>query len=1010
MPRFEVGSLVRCREREWVVLPSEHPDLLLLRPLGSAEAEICGIYLPVEGNGVTPATFQPPDPAMAGDFVSGRLLRDAARLSLRSGAGPFRCLGRINLRPRPYQLVPLLMALRLPTVRLLIADDVGIGKTIEAGLIARELCDRGEIRRMTVLCPPHLCDQWQRELAEKFALDAVVVRSSTAAALERGLPRSDVSLWEHYPITVASIDYVKSERRRDNFLRAAPELVIIDEAHTAADAAGRGAGQQQRYELARSVAARPDRHLLLLTATPHSGIEDAFKSLLGLLDPRFATLSLEHLSDRERDELARHFVQRRRADVRHWLNEDTPFPSRETTEVTYSLARSPGYRRLFDDVFAFTRELVREGEANHKGTVDTESLDSSDLRAFVVNPSRRPDSMRRARYWAALALLRCVMSSPAAAERALRVRASDGTTEAQRHREDENDEALIAIAATLSEAVREDAESEQAPDFEPNLGGIDDEDVSVPLWLGGEKGRERARFSRLADRAAALYGNDDPKLQALIPLLEELLRDGFNPIVYCRYIATANYLAQQLAGRLKVQGNEVRVLAVTGERSEEEREALIAELSNSPRRLLVATDCLSEGINLQHAFDAVVHYDLPWNPNRLEQREGRVDRYGQRAPKVRAALLYGTDNPMDETVMKVLLRKAVRIHRSLGISVPLPVDGDTVVNALIASLFETGARQLSLFDEQQEAELVSADAQLAAIERRWDDAVAREKESRTRFAQRRIKPEEVARELEESDAALGDPAAVEAFARAACERLGAPLVYHKGTKDTMFWSESSDRRDLRVFVVNLSQLPPPVHERVAHLANKHGELALTFEMTAPAGVECVGRNHPFVAALADYALESALIPDSDRPIAARSGLIVTDAVTRATVLLLLRIRALIESPRQKAPVLAEELVVTGYTRESGVTRWLDESAALALLERAEPRENVSAEERRQGIAAALEQLAGLADDLATIAAQRATRLREAHQRVRDQTGGGRVTVRTAGPPDVLGVYVLWPRD
>jgi len=362
---------------------------------------------------------------------------------------------------------------------------------------------------------------------------------------------------------------------------------------------------------------------------------------------------------------------------------------------------------------------------------------------------------------------------------------------------------------------------------------------------------------------------------------------------------------------------------------------------------------------------------------------------------------------MDEAVMKVLLRKAVSIHRSLGISVPLPVDSDTVVNALIASLFETGTRQLTLFDAQQEAELASAEAQLAAIERRWDDAVARAKESRTRFAQRRIKPEEVARELEESDAVLGDPAAVEAFVRAACERLGAPLMPLKGAKDV---KSRFEFRDLRVFVVNLSSLPPPVYERVAHLADKRGDLILTFETTAPAGVERVGRNHPFVVALADYALESALTPDADRPLAARSGLIVTDAVARATVLLLLRIRALIESPRQTAPALAEELVVTGFTREGGVYHWLDEPAALALLERAEPRENVSAEERSQGIAEALGQLAGLADELAAIAESRAARLREAHQRVRAQTGGGRVSVRPSGPPDVLGVYVLWPQD
>jgi hypothetical protein len=513
----------------------------------------------------------------------------------------------------------------------------------------------------------------------------------------------------------------------------------------------------------------------------------------------------------------------------------------------------------------------------------------------------------------------------------------------------------------------------------------------------GSSDSERARLIRFAARAAELQGKEDPKLQALLPLLADLLRDGFNPIVYCRYIATATYLAQQLEGQLKVSGGELRVLAVTGERSEEEREILIEELSRSPRRLLVATDCLSEGINLQHAFDAVIHYDLPWNPNRLEQREGRVDRYGQRAPTVRTVLIYGKDNPMDEAVMKVLLRKAVNIHRSLGISVPLPVDNTMVVNVLIASLFETSTRQLPLFDVEQQAELAAADEQLRAIEHRWDDAVAREKESRTRFAQRRMRPEEVAQELEESDAVLGEPAAVEAFVRSACERLSAPLTALKVALGAP-----------ALYRLTSESLPLPVGERVAALADKRGDLTLTFAATAAAGVESVGRNHPLTAALADYVLEAALIPTDERPLAARSGLIITDAVERATVLLLLRVRALIESPRQAAPALAEELVVAGYTREGGVTRWLDEAAALDLLRRAEPRENVSADERTQGIADALAQLPGLAGDLKAIADARAARLRESHQRVRAQTSGGRVTVRPSGPPDVLGFYILWP--
>lgn len=202
MSTFAMGSLVRCREREWVVLPSDDADLLLLRPLGAGESDICGIYLPLKLDTVEPATFPAPDPKTSGDHTAARLLRDAARLGFPSGAGPFRCLGRISVRPRPYQLVPLLLALRLDTVRLLIADDVGIGKTIQGALIARELLDRGEVRRLAVLCPPHLCDQWQRELSEKFHLEAEVVRSGTLAQLERRLPRPDLSIFEYYPYLV----------------------------------------------------------------------------------------------------------------------------------------------------------------------------------------------------------------------------------------------------------------------------------------------------------------------------------------------------------------------------------------------------------------------------------------------------------------------------------------------------------------------------------------------------------------------------------------------------------------------------------------------------------------------------------------------------------------------------------------------------------------------------------------------------------------------------------------
>ena len=208
---FAVGSLVKAREREWVVLPESTDDLLVLRPLGGTEDEVTGIYLPLER--VESARFDLPDPAQVGDFTSCRLLRDAVRLGFRSSAGPFRSFAQLAVDPRPYQLVPLLMALKLDPVRLLIADDVGIGMTVEACLIARELLDRGEARKLAVLCPPHLAEQWQAELRTKFNIRAELFLPSTVTRLERDLSVGQ-SLFEYYPYLIVSTDLIKSDRRR----------------------------------------------------------------------------------------------------------------------------------------------------------------------------------------------------------------------------------------------------------------------------------------------------------------------------------------------------------------------------------------------------------------------------------------------------------------------------------------------------------------------------------------------------------------------------------------------------------------------------------------------------------------------------------------------------------------------------------------------------------------------------------------------------------------------------
>jgi superfamily II DNA or RNA helicase len=840
--------------------------------------------------------------------------------------------------------VPLLMALRLATVRLLIADDVGIGKTIEAGLIARELLDRGEVKRIAVLCPPQLCDQWQRELKKKFHIDAVVVRSGTIAKLERGLPTGDHHVFSYYPHLVVSLDYAKSDRRRASFLTHCPDLIIVDEAHTCANSGN--TTQQQRHQLIAQIAERPEQHFLLLTATPHSGIEASFLSLLGLLRPQFGTWSLDSLTSEQRTELARHFVQRRRADVQQWLGDTTPFPERETLEQAYSLSKD--YWALFDTVYDFARGLVNTEEASLS------------------------HAQRRGRYWSALAIIRCVMSSPAAAIATL--------SQQIRKREAENspaDPEELGVLEELAAAyVYDPTEQEQVLDVVPS--------VIVEKGQQSYNDAEKRKLRTFVKQAEALQGKGDQKLQTTIALVKDLLAQGLNPIIWCRYIATAKYVTEQLQNAVeKKRGSTVRAIAITGEQSEDEREIRLQELKSYPQRVMVATDCLSEGVNLQEHFTAVIHYDLPWNPNRLEQREGRVDRYGQVAPVVKCILLYGQDNPVDGAVLDVLIRKAVTIHRTLGITVPVPMDSNTVQNAIFQSLFDydrTG-RQTNIFEV-----LNDTGSPASLVQKNWDRAVEKERLNRTKFAQRTIKPEDVQQELLESDHILGREADVQAFVIAACARLSATLQKRK-----QGWY--------------LPHIPPCLASRLGTSPRQ-----ITFTTPVPEGVEYIGRNHPLVEGLAQYLLGTAL-EGSAEPVAARCGFTVTNAVKKPTLILLLRLRHLLTATRRhvaQSPLLTEECLVAGFTGKPSEPQWLSTDAAIALFETVEPSGDLPPIMQQERLERYLAAIPHWQPHLETLARDRAATLKDSHSRVRKLTQEEQVKVEPQLPMDILGVYVLWP--
>ncbi len=953
MTNFSPGSLVKARGREWVVLPGSDADMMLLQPLGGGSDDVTGIYKPGELEPVISATFELPDAAQTGDARSSRLLREAVRLGFRSGAGPFRSFGRIAVEPRPYQLVPLLLALQLDPVRLLIADDVGIGKTVEAGLIAREMLDRGEISRMSVLCPPHLAHQWVEELRRRFHIEAVPVLSSTARQLETNSHRrASESIFEFYPFTVVSLDYIKTPEHSETFLAHCPELVIVDEAHTCAWV---GSGvRQQRHKLLTRLAQSATRHIVLVSATPHSGDADAFRSLLSLLSPDFAQypddLSGPHHADKRR-ELARHLVQRRRADIEHYLNSDTPFPKREPDDesayISYTL--SPEYKKVFERVLAYAKETVRDksGSKFHQ----------------------------RVRWWAALGLLRALASSPEAAAATLLARARNMSAMTV-------EEADQVGRRGVFDLVEDDAA--EAADLAPGAQVSEDDE--------GNNENIR-RLKDMAKAAQKLAGADDLKLQEATKQVRALLNSGFSPILFCRFINTAAYVAEHLKTKLK----GVEVVAVTGLMSPDDRKAAVEELAEATqegtRRVLVATDCLSEGINLQGYFDAVLHYDLPWNPTRLEQREGRVDRFGQPSKVVRALTLYGKDNQIDGIVLDVLLRKHRQIRKALGVSVPVPASSDAVVEAIFDGLLLRGknvsTEQLSLFEDLIEKRDI--------FQNQWDVVAEREKRSRTVYAHESIKPEVVKQEVDAMRHALGGATEVESFVRDALQTVGTPLPLSTPAR------------------LALDALPEVVQEplRTALPTSdwKAGALRVRFDTANAKGETHLGRTHPLVATLASHILETALDSVNEKPLAARSGAMRTKDVTRRTTLLLTRMRFHIHQRvkgQEQRSLLAEDCVLMAFRGAPENAEWLSEEEAEALLQ-ATPAENIAPDQAAGFVSGIVDNFEALREPLKEAAQKRAQELLEAHRRVRDATrAGGSVSVEAQPEPDVLGLWVYLP--
>jgi len=916
---FAPGDLVRARGREWVALPSAQDGILALRPLSGSENDTVILDPELEILPVEPARFDLPADASATVQAKAALLADAMRLTLRRGAGPFRSAAQLAFEPRTYQLVPLLMALRLPVPRLLIADDVGIGKTIEAGLILRELMDRGEVDAFSVLCPPHLVEQWVGELKARFGIEAVAVTSGTASRLERGLPLAQ-TLFDAYPFTVVSLDYIKAEKRREGFARTCPDFVIVDEAHSCV---GTHKGRQQRFELLSGLGRNPDRRMIFLTATPHSGDEEAFARLLSLVEPSFASMNFEDARYRER--LARHFVQRRRIDLvsGDW-DEDRIFPKHETTEFPYRLSKAH---------LEFQEAAL-------------------DYCLGIVSRAGSGQRERRLAFWGTLALMRCVGSSPAAALSALRNRVAN-----------ESDRLEPQI-------FDEDGDEEDAVDLEPGTAfQIDPELRSLVT-----------RAEHLADEA-------DPKLTALVDALTPLIKKGANPVVFCRYLATAEHVRNGLRKAFP----KLMIEAVTGVLTPDERRDRVADMTPADEekqvpRILVATDCLSEGINLQQLFDAVVHYDLSWNPTRHQQREGRVDRFGQPAELVRSIMMFSPDSAIDGAVLDVILRKANKIRKTTGVTVPLPDERGPVTDALMASMMlRRGTHQQLSLD-------LRLDDGTRAMEASWRDAEENEKKSRARFAQNAMKPQEIAPEWQKVRTLLGSPADARQFVERAMARFGVPLEARK-----------------TVLLAHVDALEAGLRGRLAEHA-LNGSVRLATAEPAPSGTALLTRTHPLTATLAEALVEASLDPEALAGLGiGRVGAWPTVAVRQVTRVALLRIRfKLTVHARKERLLLAEEAALVAIQGGQVVAAG---EAARELLN-APATADLAPAARDRFIVGAKEELPSLLKGpIADFVHSRAEELMADHARLRAASGtASRVTVEAVLPPDVIGLFALMPGE
>lgn len=544
-----------------------------------------------------------------------------------------------------YQLVPLLKALRMPRVNLLLADDVGLGKTIEAGLILSELLIRRRVNRVLILTPASLRIQWRDEMWSKFSLPFDVIDRDSTLKLKKSLG-IDANPWRYCSRIIASYHYLRqpdvleqfisTSRMREDSAHLPWDLLIVDEIHNLMPAPF--GEDSQLCQMLRQIAPLFE-HRLFLTATPHNGHTRSFTGLLEMLDPvRFSRT--DELRPAEKERINQVVIRRLKREINE-RNDVPRFCTRKSPQAVLLELQLEEHAliKAFESFRAKVRSLIK-GSAGGRRQAGNFAIGILGKR-LLSGPVTFLESWRRCKLG--------LQEEEIAYDSEMVIAGSSIDEEIDDDREYQKRESTAAAVIGSWMKVF-------APDISDEISAIDLAAHNLGIDLNNKVIEQNPKA--------------DARYQALCKLIEKLIKPSNNwagderLVIFTEYKTTLDYLLRRF--REQYPEEKDRILCLYGGMESDQRE-MIKEAFNDPDnpvRILIATDAASEGLNLQSTARYLLHYDCPWNPSRLEQRNGRLDRHGQ----ARDVYVYhfASEQDVDLNFMAYLIKKVDQIREDLG--------------------------------------------------------------------------------------------------------------------------------------------------------------------------------------------------------------------------------------------------------------------------------------------------------------------------------------------------------